>query len=239
MEVPTWQCQTCDIATCSIECSVHHSPQGLQRHRGRGRLGTTDLGSKMVGVGRSTDCCSACASGCTATSRTLYCYDCNVDVPTALAFGRHRRAVHNVRRLGVKYAGEDGICNACGHLFHNTRRLVQHLNFSSRQCLATLIGHSKPYSDAQIAVLDKKLRKTGKGVARIADKPAIRVEGPLFKPPTQYDIDLAAADGVAPSILGAVPAATTRTWSIPRPTEGQPLIVLSLCSGLRRQSDPH
>ena len=96
------------------------------------------------------------------------CYDCGESFPTALSLGRHRRSKHKVRRLGFSYAGEDGMCNVCGTLYHDRRRLVQHLNYSSKQCLAGYIAHGKPFSDDDIVALYRKLKKLCKGQPRIA-----------------------------------------------------------------------
>ena len=166
------------------------------------------------------------------------CYDCGESFPTALSLGRHRRSKHKVRRLGFSYAGEDGMCNACGTLYHDRRRLVQHFNYSSKQCLAGYIAHGKPFEDEDIVSLDKKLKKLCKGQPRIADKPAVQAFGPVFPPPSRYDIDVALADGALPRVVD-MPALNRIDWSVPKPIDKQPLIFLSLCSGLRRHGDPH
>ena len=144
---------------------------------------------------------------------------------------------HKVRRLGASFANPSGFCDGCCVLFHDRRRLIQHLNTCSKTCLAAYIAVAQPHDDDTTKALEAADRKASKGKHRFAAMPAVKIEGPALPPPCEFARVAACADGIAPTTLFP-PLVPQSPFRIPIAPNDSPLIFVSLCSGLRREQDP-
>ena len=102
------------------------------------------------------------------------------------------------------YGSLSGLCDACGTLFHDRRRLVQYLNCSSRKCLASYIAFAEPLDIDESKSLELKDRVTNKGKNRFAELPAVKVDGPFVPAPDNETLTSALADDVAPLSFSCV-----------------------------------
>ena len=84
------------------------------------------------------------------------CADCGKQFASNCGFAVHMARVHGVRRPAPSYAKRDGSCASCKPCFHNRVRLVDHLSYSSPQCLQWCISQMEPMSDHDREILDRE-----------------------------------------------------------------------------------
>lgn len=88
--------------------------------------------------------------------RKYVCYDCGQVFSSSLSWHRHRKAAHLAAKQSQWYAEENGTCQTNMMCLHERRRSIQHLIFSTPNCLALYLYFVKPFDDLQIADLNKQ-----------------------------------------------------------------------------------
>ena len=93
----------------------------------------------------------------------VQCGDCGKCFKNGAALATHEQRVHQ-KRIALRRFVVDGVCRACGKLFHTRARLLTHLHVGKGKCWLFHLRRFAPLTSEQAGALDDHDRTAGQAL---------------------------------------------------------------------------